>query len=137
MNNLTWAGVLFRFIFALCLVLCTYNPSGYSYFHWVAQTMPNVNPYIVLSGLVLIAGWVVYAKATMSSLGVLGIVLITAVCACFMWLMIEWGWISLRASSAVAWLILLIVSLVLTVGMCWSHISRKLSGQVDTDDVET
>jgi hypothetical protein len=32
--------------------------------------------------------------------------------------------------------VLLAIAILLTVGMCWSYVTRRLSGQVDTDDVE-
>ena len=33
-TGISWAGVGLRFVFALILVFATYNPEGYSYFHW-------------------------------------------------------------------------------------------------------
>lgn len=136
MNGIGWIGVGWRFIAALFLVLATYNPSGYSYFHWLKQVLPGLNPYIALAGVLLIIGWVMYIRATTRSLGILGIALILAVCACIIWLFIEWGVLSLENSGALAWVILVVIAIALTVGMCWSHIRRRLSGQVDIDDVD-
>ena len=39
------------------------------------------------------------------------------------------------SSRAIAHLVLIAVSLVLAIGMSWSHVSRKMSGQMDTDNV--
>ena len=136
MNGIGWIGVGWRFIAALFLVLATYNPSGYSYFHWLKQVLPGLNPYVALAGVLLIIGWVMYIRATTRSLGILGIALILAVCACIIWLFIEWGVLSLENSGALAWVILVVIAIALTVGMCWSHIRRRLSGQVDIDDVD-
>jgi hypothetical protein len=36
----------------------------------------------------------------------------------------------------VTWIVLFATSGILAVGMSWSHVRRRLSGQVDTDDVD-
>jgi hypothetical protein len=36
-HRLSWAGLLARVAAALALVYLTYNPEGYSFFHWVVQ----------------------------------------------------------------------------------------------------
>lgn len=137
MKELSWAGVGVRFVFAFLLVVLSYNPSGYSYFHWVKQTLPSINPYIALAGLAIIIGWTVYLRATFNSLGWVGIALVTGVCACILWLFFDWGFVSLEHTSVLAWVVLISLAIILSIGMCWSHVRRKLSGQVDTDDVET
>lgn len=136
MTRFTWAGFGLRFIFAVLLVFLTFNPSGYSYFHWVKQVLPDINPYVALAGLALLIGWVIYLRATLRSLGIIGIFLIAAVCACIIWMFYYWGWLTKESSNALAWIILTFQSLLLAVGMSWSHIRRRLSGQVDMDDVD-
>lgn len=136
MKELSWLGFCWRFAFALLMVLSTYNPSGYSYFHWVKSVLPAINPYIALCGLALVIGWVVYIRATLRSLGVVGIALVVAVCACILWLLFDLGVLKLENSGPIAWLVLVFQSVILAVGMSWSHIRRRLSGQMDSDDVD-
>ena len=38
-ESLTWFGFLWRAVFAVALVLITYNPSEYSYFHWLKSAI--------------------------------------------------------------------------------------------------
>ncbi len=133
--TLSWGGIGLRFVFALALVIVTYNPTGYSYFDWVNNTRPDINPYIALVGIVLLIVWVVYLRAALRALGRLGMLLVAAVCACLLWMLSDWGWVDFSQGSSISWIMLLIQALVLTVGMCWSHIRRRLSGQVDVDDV--
>ncbi len=131
-------GVGIRFMIALALVFATYNPSGYSYYHWVKDIFPNIDsftPYIAISGLVLVIGWVIYLRATLRSLGIVGISLVVAVSACLIWMLFEWNVLSFEHQRAVAWMVLFLVAVALTVGMCWSHIRKIMSGQVDSDDV--
>ena len=136
MNQLTWQGFGLRFVFAAILVFASYNPSGYSFFHWIKNIFPAINPYIALAGLALIIGWAIYLRATLRSLGLVGIGLVLAVCGCLIWLMFDLGVLSLERSSVIAWVILVFQSLVLAIGMSWSHIRRRMSGQVDADDVD-
>ena len=130
------SGIGLRFLFALLLVLITYNPSGYSYFHWVHQNLHTLTPYIALAGLALVIGWVIYLKATLNSLGLIGILLASAFFACLIWLFIYWKILDLNNTSAVAWLVEILLAVLLALGMCWSHFSRRISGQIDVDDIE-
>jgi hypothetical protein len=49
--------------------------------------------------------------------------------------MVYYGVLSPTSSKAIAHLILIAVVLVLAIGLSWSTVSRKLTGQVDTDNV--
>lgn len=133
--KLTLSGFILRFIFAFALVLLTYNPTGYSYFHWMYDSFRQITPYVVLAGIFLLIGWGVYVKATLNSLGNLGIFILGGLFACVVWLFFYWGWLSRENISALTWVIELFLALLLTVGMCWSHITRRLTGQVDVDEL--
>src|SRR5690606_13717591 len=134
--NLTASGVALRFFFALLLVLLSYNRSGYSYFHWVNQSFSDITPYVVIAGVILLIGWGIYVKATLNSLGWIGIMALGALFACLVWLFVYWGFLSLDNISARAWVIEVLLAALLTVGMCWSHFTRRMSGQVDVDEIE-
>ena len=134
--NLTASGVALRFLFALLLVLLSYNPSGYSFFHWVYNSIHHITPYIVIAGLILLIGWGIYIKATLNSLGIVGIIVLAALFASLVWLFIYWGFLSVSDISAMAWVIEVLLAALLAVGMCWSHFTRRMSGQVDVDEIE-
>jgi hypothetical protein len=133
--RLSFSGVLLRFVFALALVLATYNPTGHSYFHWLVQDFA-LTPYLVLAGLVLLIGWGFYIKATFNSMGVIGVATSAAVLGCFVWLGISWGWLSVDSVSDMSWVIEVLTAVLLTVGMCWSFVTRRVSGQTDVDEIE-
>lgn len=136
MKAITATGIALRFIFALLLVLLTYNPTPYSYYHWFATSLSSITPYIAIAGLVLLIGWAIYIRATLRSLGFIGILLAGAFFGCFIWLLVYWGVLTLEKFSTLAWVTEVLLAALLTVGMSWSHIRRRLSGQVDTDDVD-
>ena len=133
-NNFDINSFLLRCAFALALVYLTYNPSGYSWVGWLRSETPMV--YKVAAGLVLLIGWVVYVRATWNSLGALGTMLAGAFFAVIIWLLIQWGLLSLDSAATIQWLGLFVLSGVLAIGMSWSHIRRRMAGQYDTDEIE-
>lgn len=136
--NLTGTGIALRFLFALLLVMLSYNPSGYSYFHWLYGGLDAITPYVVIAGLLLAIGWGTYIKATLNSMGMVGIIACAVLLGCFVWLLIYWGLLNANDVSALAWIIELLLAVLLTIGMCWSHLTRRMSGQIDVeaDDIE-
>ncbi len=134
--NLSASGFIVRFIFALLLVVLSYNPSGYSFFHWAYDSMDQITPYVVIAGILLLIGWGVYINATLNSLGIVGVIVFAALFACIVWLFIYWGILSLDNTSSLVWAIEIILAALLAVGMSWSHFTRRMSGQVDVDEIE-
>ena len=128
---------MLRWIFALLLVLGTYNPTPFSYISWLLADGFRFGPVPALLGVVLVIAWIVFLRATFLSIGWLGIVLGIALFSCLIWLLVDIGLLSLESRGILTWLSLIVVSLLLGVGMSWSHIRRRLSGQVAVDDVET
>ncbi|MGK0398250.1 MAG: hypothetical protein ACJA0I_000540 [Gammaproteobacteria bacterium] len=133
-NNFTFVSFLLRFLIALFLVMITYNPSIYSWVHWLNSDTALV--YKVGSGILLLIGWVMYLRATWMSLGIFGTILAAAFFGVMIWLLLEWGLLELDNTSVVVWVVEFVLVGVLAVGMSWSHIRRKVSGQYDTDELE-
>ena len=71
-ESLGISGFGLRFVAALALVLLSFNPSGWSFYHWVAAAAPEITPPMALAAIALLIGWVVFLRATMRSLGVGG-----------------------------------------------------------------
>jgi hypothetical protein len=135
-NKFDMGSLLARWVFALLLVLGTYNPSDFSYVSWAFGEGTEFGPIVALVGLVLLIGWIVYLTATFQSMGWLGITLGAALFACIIWLLVDIGWLSVSSPSALSWIALIILSLILALGISWSHIWRRLTGQIDVDEVD-
>lgn len=129
-------GFLGRWIFALVLVLGTYNPSGFSYATWVLDKETSFGPVVVIVGLLLLIGWIFCVKTTFDALGWLGVILGAALFAAFIWLLVDTGLISMESTGILTWLTLVVISLILAVGMAWSHVKRRITGQLNVDDVD-
>jgi hypothetical protein len=133
----TVGSVILRLAFALVVVLLTFNPSGFSFFHWTRDAFfaSSLGPLHLLAGLALLAGWVLFVQATRQSLGLFGILLVAGVFAVLVWMLFFYDVVSTASSTTLTWLVLIGVAVVLTTGMCWAHIRRRLSGQATVDEV--
>jgi hypothetical protein len=127
---------LLRWLFAAVLVFGTYNPTEYSFVGWLLSEDFSFGPLPALLGVALMIAWIIYLRATFRSLGWIGITLGAVLFGCLIWLFVDLGVLSLEATGALTWVALLLASLLLATGMSWSHIRRRLSGQLDVDDVE-
>ena len=135
-SRLTFGGFALRAIFAILLVLLTFNPSGYSFVHMVADDFPQITPVEAVCGIALLIGWIVYLGATLRAIGIVGMGLALALFAALVWLVVSWGWISLDNTNAMTWIGLYVLALVLAVGMSWSHLYQRCTGQATVDEIE-
>ena len=92
MRNLSLGGVLARFAASLILVIATFNPTGYSFVHWIAANFPHLEPIQLVVGIALLGLWLFFLHATWRSLGTVGVVLGLAFLAAVVWLFASWGW---------------------------------------------
>ena len=129
-------GLLWRLVFAMALVLLTFNPTGHSYYHWLADGFPSVQPAEAVAGIALLIAWVFFVRSTLAAIGTLGLALMLAFFASVVWWVVSKGWLDVGDRRAMAWVVLVAVGLVLGVGMSWSHIRRRLSGQAAVDRVD-
>ena len=128
---------MWRWMAALVLVLITFNPSGYSYFHWFknAFTTDGSGAIHYFLGVVLLIGWTVFVIATANSLGLIGTVMGVAFIGTGFWLLADFGIIDADSTTAITWLVLIALATLLAIGVSWSHMRRRLTGQVDVDDI--
>ena len=135
-RDMSWAGIGIRFFIAILIVFLTYNPEGYSYIDWVLTKDTGPIPLKIFAGILLLIGWAVYIRATRRSLGMVGVGLAIAFFATLLWLFIDLNIIPADSIRAVTYIILFIISGLLATGICWSHIRRRISGQMDVDDID-
>jgi len=127
---------LWRWAAALALVFLTYNPSGKSYFHWAKSAFngDGLDPLHYFVGVILIAGWTIFIIATERSLGALGSIIGAALIGTGIWLLVDVGVLHADKMSTIAWLALFALGTLLAIGLSWSHIWRRLSGQLEVDE---
>lgn len=126
-------GILLRFLVALVLVFATWNPTGWSFVHWLISTLPNVTAGLVFVGVILVIGWILFLHATLESLGLIGIILALAFFGSLTWFIFNLGWLS-TGQEMLSYVVLVVISAILAIGMAWSHIWRRLSGRVEVEE---
>jgi hypothetical protein len=135
-REFTAVSFFWRFLAALALVFATYNPTQHSYFHWVrsAITELTVGPEHFFVGALLLIGWAILLFATRNSLGIFGVLLGATLLGTAVWLLIDLGVLYPNSFSSITWIVLVCVAGLLAIGLSWSHIWRRLTGQLEVTD---
>jgi hypothetical protein len=133
----TVSSFFLRLLLALTIVLLTFNPSGFSFFHWARDAFlsSHLGPLHVLAGIALLIGWVLFVQATRQALGLFGVLLVGSLFAVLVWMLFFYDVVDTSSSTVLTWIVLVGVAVILTVGMSWAHIRRRLSGQATVDEV--
>lgn len=118
---------------ALALVFATWNPSGWSFFHWLVQSLPNITAPLAVAGVILLIGWFLFLHATLDSLGVIGLILALALFGTLTWLVFDLGWLT-ADNEVISYVILVVASAILALGMAWAHIWRSFSGRIEEEE---
>jgi hypothetical protein len=129
-------GIVWRCVVAFGLLAATFNPTEYNYINWVVDYGGMNLSIAVLLGLLLLIGYIIYLRATLRSIGAIGMLLVLALVGAGLWVLYDLGVLRLDNSSFNVWLALAALSFVLGIGLSWSHVRRALSGQSDMDDVD-
>jgi hypothetical protein len=126
-------GVLARMAVALGVVLLTYNPTGHSFYHWAIRDFSNITAIKAFSGVVLLAGWIICIRAALTSLGSLGLVLSALVLATLVWVLVDYGLLNPDRPSLLSWISLIMIGIILGIGLSWSLLRTRVTGQVEVD----
>ncbi|MCB1360502.1 MAG: hypothetical protein H6899_11910 [Rhodobacter sp.] len=129
-------AILIRWAVAFVLLALTWNPTRWNYLRWAEQNWQAQMPLAVLGGLLLLVGYIVYLRATLRSIGPIGMALVAAVFAALIWVLVDWGVLRTDNSVINQWLAIVAASLVLGIGLSWSIMRRRISGQADVDEVD-
>lgn len=130
-----WKGFLWRWLLALALVLGTFNPTSYSYFNWVFGGSGDL-PLKVLIGVVLVIMFAVYVRATWLSIGPVGLVLAVAFFGALIWVLVDYGILGSLSGTFLTWIGLVVIATIMAIGMSFSFFRRRISGQVDVDELD-
>jgi hypothetical protein len=129
-------GFLLRWLGAFLLLAAIFNPTDWNFVRWAQSSWGAQTSLVVFTGLILAVAAMVYLVATMRSIGVLGAIIIAAIFGAGLWVLTDWGLLGLQNSALNIWLGILVLSLILGIGMSWSILRQRLSGQQTTDEVD-
>lgn len=132
---MTTAGFVVRLLFALLLVYGIYNPSSYSYYHWVRMDGGGDWTVKLFVGAVIVFLVFTHLQATWRSMKLIGVALVVLILATSIWALSDHGLIDLDDPTTFTLVMLASVAMVLGVGLSWSLIRYRLAGQVDSQNV--
>lgn len=129
-------GIFLRWFFAFALLASTFNPTQWNYVRWAQAAYTDQLPLTVLLGLLLMVGYIIYFRATLRSIGGFGMLLVAAIVGALVWVLADYGLLSLSNRDQNLWIGIFAMSMVLGIGLSWSLVRRRLSGQYDMDDID-
>jgi len=132
-GSISWSGVALRVALALALVLATFNPTGWSFYHWISAPPAGVTAVKAFAGVLLLIGWLVCLRTAFVALGLVGAILLAALLATVVWMLIDYHVIDVAGRSAMVWIGLAITGLVLGFGLSWSLVRARATGQIEVD----
>jgi hypothetical protein len=128
MKQLTPKGFLVRLILAIIVVGLTMNPTKYNYVSWLILGFSPLKGFL---GVILLIAWAIYIRATLRSLGALGLSLVFMFFIFLIWMLVDSNVLTFGRGGTFVWVLDIVIAFILAIGMSWSHIRRRMSGQVD------
>jgi Family of unknown function (DUF6524) len=122
-----------RLAAALAVVLLTYNPSGHSFYHWAMEDFANITAVKAFAGALLLVGWVICIRTAFVSLGALGLLLSVLVLGTLVWMLRDYGILDPDSPSLLSWVTLVVVGIIFGIGLSWSLLRARVTGQVEVD----
>lgn len=126
---------LVRLVCSLLLVFSTYNPTGYSYFHWLTSGSEAPIALKVVAGIALVLLYGVAFTVMLAAFRGVGLV-VGGLAALLFSIELALVMVSLQhGASWHGWIlvgqysILLALALVIAFGISWSHLIERLTGQ--------
>lgn len=127
-------NILQRWLFTLFIVFATYNPSGISFVNWASSAGSN-KVIVSVVGVALLGVYVFIFRSTWRAMKFVGIFLTFTFFALFSYMLIDIGLVRLVSAPVVEIMGLAVVASTLAIGLSFSAIRARLSGQIDFDDV--
>lgn len=131
--GISWSGVALRVVLALALVFITFNPGRWSFYHWLSAPPAGITAVKSFAGVLLLIGWLVCLRTAYVALGLVGAVLVAALLGTVVWMLIEYHVIDVAGRAAMVWIGLAVAGVVLGIGLSWSLIRSRVTGQVEVD----
>jgi hypothetical protein len=131
--RISWLGLLIRLVGAIGVVLLTYNPTGYSFYHWGLRDLAHITAVRAFAGALLLVGWVICIRAAFVSLGRIGLILSALVLGTLVWVLTDYGFLNPDRPSLLSWIALISIGVILGIGLSWSLLRARVTGQVEVD----
>lgn len=130
-------GIFLRWLGAFALLSATFNPTQWNFIRWSQANYATQMPLTLLLGLLLGVGYMIYVGATLRSIGAFGVILVGAIVGALLWVLMDYGVLTLDNTNLNLWLGIFALSVVLGIGLSWSILRQRLSGQASVDEIDS
>jgi hypothetical protein len=127
----TWASFVIRWLAISTLVFATYNPSGYSYLHWLGAWQSELVALKIAVGLIIIGLFWLLVFATWLVLRLAGLLMLFATVLSLAVAAWQLGVVPVTSSS-IQYLLLGALATYLTIGVSYAHMRYRLTGQIQS-----
>jgi len=134
-STFSGSSLVVRLLFSLALVFATYNPTGYSFFHWLIDAGAGPLSLKLLATVSLVMIYYASARIAFAALrrsGVIAAALLILLCVIEMALLVptprkaSWR----MAVEAGQYVVLLAIAVMVSFGISWSSLIERLTGQL-------
>jgi Family of unknown function (DUF6524) len=85
------------------------------------------------AGALLLVGWIVCIRTAFVALGALGLVLSVLVLGTLVWMLQDYGILDPDNPSLLSWVTLVVIGIIFGIGLSWSLLRARVTGQVEVD----
>jgi hypothetical protein len=126
---------LTRLFGVLFIVFSTYNPTGWSLWHWFEHGWPRDWTLLLPLGLLYVVAYVLLTLAAFRALRPSGVALVIAFLGSIVWVLVDAAIVPLNNGGDLAVILLYMSGAVLAIGVSWASAWVMLTGQVIVDDL--
>jgi hypothetical protein len=135
MGGFSWRGVAIRILVSFLIVFLTYNPTGYSYLHWLAGAGGGPLALKIAAGIFLLILLYLFFSVTYGVFRLSGLLAGAVAAALLSSQAVSFGLSWHRYETIGDWLLWVIyvalatLAIVIGFGLSWGGLIRQLSGQ--------
>ncbi len=122
-------GILTRALSCFLLVFATWNPLGYSYVDWLFSNDGSLASAKAVVGAFLLATYLIYLRVTWLALRLTRSLVLLAVALIGYMALRHAGLLDPNAPFWSSYVLLVLAATLLSIGICWAHVQRRLTGQ--------
>ncbi|NDA45793.1 MAG: hypothetical protein EBY21_00650 [Alphaproteobacteria bacterium] len=134
-EQITVSGVLARWAGAFFLLAAVYNPTGYSYYHWVTTTDERYWSFKIVAGIILYSFFALYFNASLRALRLSGLMLISLASGLATYILFPNPIDFDTPAPQLLVFLQIVIANILAVGASWSYVRQMLSGQLDVNNI--
>jgi hypothetical protein len=129
-----FVSMLVRWFMIMGVLTAIYNPSGRSFVHWAVEGTAPLSLRVAVGSVLLVMLAYCY-RLSVRALGPIGVLMLAALLAVTATALVDISLIQPQGRAAMIAYLQAIITTGLTVGVSWSALRTRISGQIDSDDI--